>query len=87
MAINYVTTILKVAVHRDTENPVFGEGNTYVSIDDEAGGPFIVIEQDMSDFHNQHENKIRLDFQELEEITKAAKMLMHQMYIEKESMK
>lgn len=80
---NYKTTILQVAIHREDQNPVFGEGNTYVKVDDEAGGPFIVIEQDMTDYHSKSENTLRFDYEELEEIMQAAKMLMHQMYIEK----
>lgn len=80
---NYKTTILQVAIHREDQNPVFGEGNTYVKVDDEAGGPFIVIEQDMTDYHSKSENTLRFDYEELEEIMQAAKLLMHQMYIEK----
>jgi hypothetical protein len=76
----YVTTILKVAIHREEENPVFGEGNTYVRIEDEAGGPFIIIEQD--DSYNEEKN-IRVDYEELLVIAEAAKMLMQQKYVEK----
>jgi hypothetical protein len=79
----YVTTILKVAVHREEENPVFGEGNTFVSIEDEAGGPFIIIEQDSS--YNEEKN-IRVDYEELLAVAEAAKMLMHQLYVEKAAM-
>jgi hypothetical protein len=79
----YQTTILQVVIHREEENPIFGEGNTYVKVDDDAGGPFIVIEQDNSDFHQKDTNNIRLDYEELQVIQEAAKMLMHQMYIKK----
>jgi hypothetical protein len=41
----YKTTILQVSVHREESNPVFGEGNTYVSVDDESAGPFLTIQQ------------------------------------------
>jgi|694.fasta_scaffold35270_9 hypothetical protein len=78
----YVTTILKVAVHREEENPVFGEGNTFVSIEDEAAGPFIIIEQD--DYESNR--TIRIDYEELLAINEAAKMLMHQLYVEKAAM-
>ena len=76
----YKTTILQVSVHREESNPVFGEGNTYISVDDEAGGPFLVIEQ--SD-DNIEPGKIRMDYEEFMAVAEAAKMLMHQMYIEK----
>lgn len=80
----YATTILTVAVHREGENPVFGEGNTYVKVDDEAGGPFLVLTQDTD---SGVESSIRLDYQEFLAIAEAAKMLMHQYWIEQEEMK
>ena len=79
LPMKYATTILKVAVHRETESPVFGEGNTYVSVDDEAGGPFIVLEQE-NDLPTP--GAMRLDYDELLVVVETAKMLMHQMYIE-----
>ena len=79
----YATTILKVAVHRESENPVFGEGNTYVSVDDEAGGPFLTIEQDTDGYNNSIGTAaIRIDYEEFLAVAEAAKMLMHQLYIE-----
>ena len=75
----YKTTILRVAVPREEENPVFGEGNTYVSVDDEAAGPFIVLEQE-NDLPTP--GAMRLDYEEFLAVAEAAKMLMHQMYIE-----
>ena len=76
----YKTTILRVAVHREEENPVFGEGNTYVSVDDEAAGPFLVLEQDNE---LPTPGAMRLDYEEFLAVAEAAKILMHQMYIEK----
>jgi hypothetical protein len=81
----YVTTILKVAVHRESENPIFGEGNTYVGIDDEAGGPFLTIEQDSDNDNAAGAVLLRVDYKEFIVIVEAAKMLMHQLYIEKAS--
>lgn len=77
----YATTILKVSVHGEDAHPVFGEGNIYISVEDEAGGPFLIIEQDF----DEHDGtaKIRVEYQELVAINEAAKMLMHQLYIEK----
>lgn len=75
----YNTTILQVSVHCEESNPVFGEGNTYVSVDDEAGGPFLVIEQHDD---NSEPGKVRMDYEEFLAVAEAAKMLMHQMYIE-----
>ena len=75
----YKTTILQVAIHQEESNPNFGEGNTYVSIDDEAAGPFLVIEQHDD---NGEPGKLRFDYEEFLAVAEAAKMLMHQMYIE-----
>lgn len=77
----YKTTILQVAIHREEVNPVFGRGNTYVSVDDEAGGPFLVIEQHDDDGGSES-GKLRFDYEEFVAVAEAAKMLMHQMYIE-----
>ena len=76
----YKTTILQVCIHREEVNPIFGEGNTYVSVDDEAGGPFLTIEQ--HDDSNEP-GKVRMDYEEFMAVAEAAKMLMHQLYIEK----
>jgi hypothetical protein len=75
----YKTTILQVCIHREEVNPIFGEGNTYVSVDDEAGGPFLTIEQHDDDIEP---GKVRMDYEEFMAVAEAAKMLMHQMYIE-----
>ena len=76
----YKTTILQVSVHGEESNPIFGEGNTYVSVDDEAGGPFLIIQQHDE---NSEPGKVRMDYEEFMAVAEAAKMLMHQMYIEK----
>lgn len=80
---NFVKTTMRVAIHREDVSPVFGEGVTYVSIEDEGGGPFLVLEQDDSEFHKDGMNHLRLDYAEFVEVAKAANALMHQMYIEK----
>ena len=76
----YKTTILQVAIHREESNPIFEEGNTYVSVDDEAAGPFLVIQQTDDDIEP---GKVRMEYEEFMAVAEAAKMLMHQMYIER----
>ena len=75
----FKTTILQVAVHREDANPVFGEGVTYVRVEDEAGGPFLIIEQHNDDVRP---GTVRMDYEEFLAVAEAAKMLMHQVYIE-----
>ena len=43
MPLTYKKTILTISVHPEGDNPVFSETATHVSIDDHAGGPFLVI--------------------------------------------
>lgn len=69
------TTILSVSVHRDTENPIFGEGATHVSIEDEAGGGFITLKQSND---SAEMGLLRLDLDELDAIQAAARMLIDQ---------
>ncbi len=78
----YVSTIMSVSVHNKAVNPIYGEFNVVVRVEDEGGGPFLVLEQSTDDSVNQ---KIRLDYDELLAVVQAAKMLMEQTYIEKVS--
>lgn len=79
---NYVSTIMSVSVHNKASNPIYGEFNVMVHLEDEGAGPFLVLEQNTDDVANQ---KIRLDYEELLALTRAAKMLMDQTHIEKVS--
>lgn len=80
----FKTTILQIVVHREEDNPVFGENNTYVSIDDETSGPFLVIQQ-LNE--TSESGKVKFDYTEFIAVTEAAKLLMHQLYIEKADVK
>jgi len=73
--IKYKTTIMQVAIHKEDSNPVFGEGNTYVGLADEAAGSFIVVEQ--HDF-NPQKGIVQLEYNELLAVVDAAKMLLVQ---------
>ena len=67
------TTTISVAVHRAEINPIFGEGVTRVSLDDETGGPFVVLRQYDVELEN---GEIRLDIEELRAVTAAAEKLI-----------
>ena len=77
-------TMLKASVHGPNDHPVFGEWNTYVCVQDDAGGPYLEIEQDTDEYGTQ---KIRVDYKQFLKIAEAAKMLMHQLYIERAELK
>lgn len=66
------STTLTVSVHREGTNPIFGEGVTHVSVEDEAAGGFIVIEQ----LDEQPDKKLRFDEDELGVIMEVAKKLI-----------
>ena len=61
---------IAVSVYREGESPIFGEHCTRVEIDDEAAGPFIVLKQVGRD--KEDVGLLRLDLDELEEITRVA---------------
>ena len=51
---------------------MFSETATHVSIDDHAGGPFLVIKQSRDDTDN---GKIIVDFEEFDAIVEAVQLL------------
>lgn len=65
-------SIKTLTVHSEKDNIVFGENNINVSLDDEAAGYYITIQNNNSD------NVVRLDFDEVDEVFKAIKQLQKQ---------
>ena len=61
-------TPVKMAVHRQGTNPVFGEAVITIEIIDEAAGPFFVIES--------NDDELRIDVDELEVLVQAGKTLL-----------
>ena len=72
MSIKYNMTPLTISVHPEGHNPVFAETATHVSIDDHAGGPFLVITQSRDDVDN---GKVIMDFEEFDAIVEAVQRL------------
>lgn len=68
----YKTIPLKYSVFPEKENPIFGEFSTHISIEDEAAGGYIVIEQ----FPDEGKQTIKLELPELEELLRLANKLM-----------
>lgn len=62
-------TPLCVAVHREGESPVFGEGTTHVQIEDEGAGAFVILRQ-FGD--HEKEGELRFDSDELQVVTREA---------------
>lgn len=70
----YTMTTSEIVIHRVSSNFAFGEFNTFVRLEDEAGGPFLVIRQPDS----SEKGELRLDPEEIELIAQAAKTLIAQ---------
>ena len=66
-----MVTTIQVSIHRKGHNPIFDDGVTKLSIDDEGGGGFFILEQ-----HDSQDGKLRFDPDELEAIAKEAKRLL-----------
>jgi len=75
------TTINAIAIHRTGDSPIFGDSTTIVRLDDEGGGPFIVIEQAT----NEQPGVFKLDPDELTIVMRTARRLLRQESIEREA--
>jgi hypothetical protein len=75
----YKSTIIKISIHPEYVNPVYGEGVTHVNVRDEAAGPFLTISQVVEEKFEC----VRIDMEELELITAEAKKLIGQFPKEK----
>ena len=71
----YETTTLKMVVHHKETNPIYDESCTFVSLNDEAGGLFLVIEQQNED---AKAGTIKLDPDEVDVVYNACKKLLNQ---------
>ena len=67
----YKITPIAYSVHSSKENPIYSETATHVKMEDEGGGPFVVLTQDGSE-----EKEIRVDVEELEKILETSRMLI-----------
>ena len=68
----YNITPLTVAVHPVGKNPVFSDQAVHVSIEDEAGGPFLRITELAP---SGESGEIKLDFDQFEAIIDAVTLL------------
>jgi hypothetical protein len=72
------TTVLKIAVHTDDSNPVFGENTYHVEIIDKAAGAYIRISEALCLEDFNEENGVDLDLEHLELIAEEARKLIEQ---------
>ncbi|MDT4874339.1 hypothetical protein FQZ97_1096330 [compost metagenome] len=69
------TMIRSISIYHEGESPIFGELTTTVSLDDEAGGMFLVIE-------GKEGQRVCLDPEEIDHVFNAAKSLFAQAGVE-----
>jgi hypothetical protein len=63
-------TPIKFAIHRQGDNPIFGEQVITIAIEDETGGPFFVVESNQASGDG-----LRIDDDELDMLVKASRRL------------
>jgi len=63
-------TPIKYSIHRQGDNPIFGEQVITIALEDEAGGPFFVVES-----NQPSGDGLRIDDDELELLVKAGRKL------------
>jgi hypothetical protein len=70
----YMQTITAIVVHTPDLNPVFAAGVITVRLDDDADGPFVVLEQAIDGTVQQ----VRVCFEEVEALVQAISQLRAQ---------
>lgn len=71
MTTKYKSSTTSVAVHLESESPIYGESTISVSLDDEAAGIFLELQDGEG-------VKIRVDYEQWIEINKAVEFMMKQ---------
>lgn len=66
----------------ETWSPLLSENAVIVTVEDEAGGPFILINTVSTD---SCKGEVRLDLEELDEVLEVAKMLINQPTLKEET--
>lgn len=68
-------TIIRVAIHRHAESPIYGETTTWVELDDEGAGGYLRITQPGCDRDERQGPVITLDSEDLPMLLEAARLL------------
>lgn len=73
-------TMMKAAVHPNTENPVFGDGVIYVEVHDDAAGAFVTLSQpSASQISPEYTGKVTIDYEtDWPSVVQAVHALMRQ---------
>lgn len=76
MTPNYKSTIVAISVHIEDQNPICGDSNTIVRLDDEGAGEYIVLDQ--SGNTGAEHGIVKLNPEELPEVWEAMQKLLRQ---------
>lgn len=74
----YTLTTTSISVHPKDKNPFFSTEATHVSLDDEAGGAFLVLTQYPDEPIKLGVASIKIDIAEFPSIVKAVNKLLEQ---------
>ena len=66
-------TPIAYSIHREKESPVFGTDSFHVSLDDQAGGEYLVIES-VCPSEPDEGNKMSMDYEILDKIVEIAEV-------------
>ena len=69
------TTITNIAIHREGDNPIFGESVINVALEDDAGGCYLIIKSNQEGLEN---GQIKLNYEDIAKIHEVASRLMKQ---------
>ena len=69
---NIKTMTKSINIYREGHHPIFGDGVIEVSLEDEAGGFFLMIKS------NEMSEELRIDYDELKQVLIVADSLMSQ---------
>lgn len=58
----FKTFVERVNLYKEGDNPIFGNSVISVTVSDEGGGPYLIVEQ----CNDNHHGKILLDFDEIQ---------------------
>ena len=70
----YKSMVTELSIYPETDNPIFGEGITKISLDDEGGGIFINISQPA----NTTQGILSFNIDEIDIIFESIKVLIEQ---------
>ena len=70
--VKFKTFVERVNLYKEGDNPVFGDSVTTVTINDDAGGPYLILAQS----RDHSSGELHLDFEEVEPLFELLKKMI-----------